>query len=171
MNGEGADLDDFLPLMTLTQWQINEWVNQSANFNFCLHCTLGAEQLLWAFYDSLKPEQKKQASSAAGVRLYRHDLERLIAAWVEREALAKITACPETKDKWWEQTADAGLVTGVTLRLKTVETSDKKLKYSLEISGKRGLTPFVANVSFGQPFPAYSDKREQELRKAEPPAK
>ena len=174
LDNEGADFDDVIPLAGLSKWQINEWIDQSAELSKLYGPIAGFDKPLWAFYDSLEPKQKEQARSARGLRLFRNNVSTLAAILAAREPEYKLSTGFETRDKWWEESADTKPVTSIVARLKANETrgpnDQPERRYALEFSGKHGTVPFTVGVQFYRPCPIYSAKREQELRKAGQPA-
>lgn len=67
MNGDGADLDEFLKMAALEDGQREEWVFPDPELAIPDAYGLPACRELWMLYDSLSPGQKAQARSETGL--------------------------------------------------------------------------------------------------------
>lgn len=76
LNGDGLEIDDVTPLANMTSAQFYEWIALSRDLSI-LSQDLG--RTLWRFYDLLKPEDKAQAKSEAGLPLGTLDPEGIAA--------------------------------------------------------------------------------------------
>ena len=73
--GEGAELDDLVPLLQLTSDQHTEWISDSAEYlNLDIHSSVDREQRwVWRLYNMLSLEDKLFAKSEPGLPLGKFD--------------------------------------------------------------------------------------------------
>lgn len=80
LDGDGLQLEDYLPLFTLTQQQYGEWIRVSDFTSLLLsnHLT-GAHTPFWTMYASLSAEDKARATGSEGLSFGKFDRNHLVS--------------------------------------------------------------------------------------------
>ena len=193
LDGDGAELEDFLVLQRLNYQQINTWFDEAANMPDLLQGTIKeTDKALWALYDYISAEDKALSKSESGFPLAKCDpnwLEDALKkrAWVMENTMKYfyLTGSSDAQEKDTIPT-DIGAVASWIMRLRSerpgfiprVEIKGDsrdvhfdpapadctKLWYYLEISGEKDGEKFQVRIDGPRlPFPLYSPKREKQL--------
>lgn len=79
LNGDGAQLDDMVPVWCLTGQQYMDWIYDSRDFSYDIYTNSNNEedQPLWKLYDSLSADDKALAKTDSGLPLAKFDASYL----------------------------------------------------------------------------------------------
>jgi len=181
LNGDGAQLEDLLTLLSLTSEQFCDWVDMSQDTWHLPVQRIRNSASLWRLYASLSPEQNTEAQSAKGLPLSKLDQATVSAALQEW----KLHNEPSWRE-WWASSGnvdltDPGTVESMVLQVQVNDkTSQPKQAcqkgYSLEMyrNVEEDANQPTSRRYFrhqrlcwtGAVLPMYSEKRSEELRKA-----
>lgn len=70
---DGIGLDDAVPMATLDDNQVSEWITSTRELNCFIMFSFNPIKPLWAFYDSLSDDDKKAVRSPSGLALGKFD--------------------------------------------------------------------------------------------------
>jgi hypothetical protein len=191
--GQGAELDDLVPLTWLTDEQVGEWVAPVRQTRDCQVNV--AYQALWQLYDSLKPKDKQLARSEKGFSLamldtvWLSDFIKGVRAGEEKDAIILCSSEDNhARQKDLATFTDPEMLSTLVMRVvkqpldywrvhepghggkihiyRPGPNETKKHTYTIELTGGKEDKPFhIIAKWIDPPFPVYDPIREAELRK------
>lgn len=163
--GDGADLDDIVPIVFYSTEQMNEWVGGDRDLEKVTQLQMwDYYKELWQLYAILSPRDRELARSPAGISLSVFD-----SAWVgeilRSRSARRVSGFVDADDKE-AALSDPAFLAGLNLRVDMMPISQESYRCSLLISGPRGDRSVMWSMDTPHPFPVYSPARLAEITKS-----
>lgn len=176
LDTSGTELDDVLPILSLTQEQRDEWLLNNRD-TMWLMVALWHDRPLWQLYNSLNADNKVLAKSEGGLPLAALDTTGTIAFLRDKIAQEQAQAVSETSKTGEEKPPllDPVVLRTAVMRIKSVPATTQRVgdgawhralhhSYVMQIEyEKDGQKATLSTSDLGLSLPVYSSKRENEL--------
>lgn len=173
MNGEGAQLDDFLPVLSLTRRQRLEWINNSEKDIWAIDLWMhladsSVERSVWKLYAALSDTDRKLVKSDAGLSLSKFDPAWLISFFSDTKGFEvpyTLSDSEKEQAKMKMQLKKELLTDPKQIATLVMRMPPDSTEYNIELVGEKNGEKVVLNTPGGRRsyFPVYSQKRKEKL--------
>jgi hypothetical protein len=185
LDGGGLELEDVLPIASLTRWQADEWICETKRLHHLRELAKWhfdpAQRSIWALYNSLSTEDKAAAKTPPYLSLGRFDPSYVAGVLSTLDQNSATMIVPAGGIKKLEVPSDAERIRQLSLQLDEGSAGGGKHYYRIKIVDSRpnpddgSPKPYI-RVTLGRgdqgvTFPIYSPEREAELAKQKAAAK